>query len=84
MRLNTLFKILGLTAVLALPLALVGCDDDGGESPTDAAAGDGSVDTSVGDTTPGPKLDAAPKLDSGTDAATDAQTADAGDASTNG
>lgn len=83
MRLNTLLKIFGLTAVLALPLTLVGCDDDD-DTTTDAATGDASSDTSVGDTTPVIKLDAAPKLDSSTSDAGDASATDAGDASSNG
>ena len=83
MRLNTLFKILGLTAVLALPLTLVGCDDDG-EDSTDAATDGSTTDTATVDGST-VKLDAAPKLDAAGDAAGDAaSTADAGDASTNG
>lgn len=70
MRLNTVFKVLGLSAALAMPLALVGCDDDESTTTTDAAVdgavkptdGGGSLDVA-------PKLDVAPATDSGVDVA---------------
>jgi len=66
MRLNTVFKVLGLSAALAMPLALVGCDDDE-STTTDGAVlpirdGGGSLDVA-------PKLDVAPATDSGADVA---------------
>lgn len=54
MRLNTVLKVLGLSAAMAMPFALVGCDDDDETKPTDAAAKDGSIDATG---------DVAPKLD---------------------
>ena len=87
MRLNTVFKVLGLSAALAMPLALVGCDDEETTNTTDAAVdgavkpadGGGSVDVA-------PKLDAPPATDSGADVAKPADSgADAaGDAATVG
>jgi|GEM_PF-6875521 len=73
MRLNTVFKVLGLSAALAMPLALVGCDDDETTTTTDAAAAvDGAV-TPVkdggGSLDVAPKLDVAPATDSGADVA---------------
>lgn len=85
MRLNTVFKVLGLSAALAMPLALVGCDDDETTTTTDAAVdgavlpikdGGGSLDVA-------PKLDVAPATDSGADVAKPAVDA-AGDAATVG
>jgi hypothetical protein len=72
MRLNTVFKVLGLSAALAMPLALVGCDDDETTTTTDAAPTDGAVIPSGdggGSTDVAPKLDVAPATDSGVDVA---------------
>ena len=89
MRLNTVLKVIGLAATLAMPLALVGCDDDETDPTTDAAANDGSIklDTN-GNTDVAPKTDSAAVTDSATGsdtAKTDTGTADAaGDAANAG
>lgn len=86
MRLNNLVKVLGLSAAIAMPIVLTGCDDEPSDPQNDAA-----VDSAVGDTA-GPKLDTntsetGGKLDTGTTDTGTAETGtagDAGDAASNG
>lgn len=84
MRLNNLVKVLGLSAAIAMPIVLTGCDDDPSDPTNDAAVDGPSVDTA-------PKLDTntvetGTKLDSSTgDTKSDTgTTGDAGDAASNG
>lgn len=83
MRLNTVLKVLGVSAALAMPFALVGCDDDD-EKTTDAAPKDGSVDA-PGGTDVAPKTDTTVTPDGAPDAKRDATAGDAsGDAANAG
>ena len=82
MRLNTVLKVLGLSAALAIPFALVGCDDDD-EKTTDAGAKDGSVPDAIGGIDVAPKTDTTVTPDVGSDAKPDATAVDASRDATN-
>ncbi len=84
MRLNTLSKVLGLAAALAMPLALVGCDDDETDPGTDSGVRNDASVGSDATVTPGPDANTntdatAPMGDARTDATTGGDAA--GDAS---